>query len=142
METKDLPEILNSNVYMDLTAAKRDGNEEEDIPEILDVGDALLEDGLLAAQLLDLELEHADVLEPLVVLHLALVQHALLDLDLLVQQRQLVVPPHQLRAQDVALADHLDNMGESVLDHVRFTYTLFHEMFSKVFFEYYRFAGT
>ena len=29
METKeeDIPEILNSNVYMDLTAAKRDGNE-------------------------------------------------------------------------------------------------------------------
>ena len=27
METKDLPEILNINIYMDLTAAKRDGNE-------------------------------------------------------------------------------------------------------------------
>ena len=28
METKEaIPEILNINVYMDLTAAKRDGNE-------------------------------------------------------------------------------------------------------------------
>lgn len=77
------------------------------LPEVLDVGDGLVEDALLAAQPLDLHLEQADVLHPLGVLQLALVQDGLLDLDLLVEQRQLVVTPHQLRAQDVSLADHL-----------------------------------
>ena len=77
------------------------------IPQVIDVGDALLQDGLLASELADLQLEDADVLEPLVVLNLALVQCRLLDLDLLVQQCQFVVSSDQLRSEYVAFAYHL-----------------------------------
>ena len=76
-------------------------------PEVLDVGDPLLQDGVVTSEFLDLEFEDADVLQPLVVLDLALVQRRLLDLDLLVQQGELIVTSHQLGTQDVSLTDHL-----------------------------------
>eukprot|EP00961_Rhodomonas_salina_P192989 2604133-Rhodomonas_salina.4 len=80
------------------------------VAEHVDVGGLLLEHVQLALQVVDLELQHPDVFQPLAVLHLALVQRRLLDLDLLVQQRELVVAPNQLRAEDVALVDHLQRI--------------------------------
>ncbi|WAR21359.1 hypothetical protein MAR_015333 [Mya arenaria] len=50
---------------------------------------------------------HADVLQSLVVLDLALVQRRLLDLDLLVQQSKLVISTYKLGSKNVTLADHL-----------------------------------
>lgn len=43
---------------------------------------------------------------PVSVLYLASAQSALLDLDLLIQQRQLVIATDKLRAQDVPLTKH------------------------------------
>lgn len=68
------------------------------IPEVVHIGHALLQDGLFPPEFSDLQLEDPDVLQALVILDLAFVEHRLLDLDLLVQQGQLVVAPHQLCA--------------------------------------------
>lgn len=53
-------------------------------PELLHIGNTLGEDASLPTHLLDLQLEDADVLQSLAVLHLPLVQSGLLDLDLLI----------------------------------------------------------
>lgn len=45
-----------------------------------------------------LDLEGADLVQPVTVLRLAALQRGLLDLDLLVQQAQLLVAPHQLHS--------------------------------------------
>lgn len=82
------------------------------LPEVFHIGDALVQDSPLRPQLLDLHLKQPDVLHPLVVLGLALVQNGLLDLDLLVQQCQLVVPPHQMTSQNVPLANYLRNEND------------------------------
>eukprot|EP00964_Phaeocystis_antarctica_P122436 scaffold86114_cov74-Phaeocystis_antarctica.AAC.1 len=57
----------------------------------------------LARLLLDEGLEQPQLLEPLRVLRPPLVERALLDADALVDERELLVAPHELRAQDVAL---------------------------------------
>ena len=49
---------------------------------------------LFPAKLLDLKLEDSHVLQPLVVLALAFIEHRLLDLDLLVEQSQLIIAPN------------------------------------------------
>ena len=61
----------------------------------------------LALQVLDRQPQHPHVLQPLGVLRLARAQRRHVDLELLVQQRQLVVAADELRAHDVALVDHL-----------------------------------
>eukprot|EP00962_Isochrysis_galbana_P059495 scaffold33140_cov101-Isochrysis_galbana.AAC.2 len=75
------------------------------LPQRLKVGAARVLDVQLPAHLVELQPQQSRVLEALPVGHLAVGERALLDLDLLVQQRQLVVAPDQLRAQDVSLVD-------------------------------------
>lgn len=77
------------------------------LAQIVHVGHSIRQVLFLASQSLDLQLEYANVLDARFILHLALVQRRLLDLDLLVQQGQLVIATHQLCAQDVALLNHL-----------------------------------
>ena len=55
----------------------------------------------------DLEFEQSDVIDPVAVLLFALAERALLDADLLIQEGQLVIAPHQLGAQDVPLRHDL-----------------------------------
>jgi len=66
-----------------------------------------LDNTQLALEVGDLELEEADVLETLLILHLTLGESRLQDLDLFVEKRQLVVATNQLGAQDVTLIDHI-----------------------------------
>lgn len=65
----------------------------------INVGHAGLEDVELALQIVQLDLEHADLVQPVAILRLALGQSGVLDLDLLVQQRQLIVAPDELWAR-------------------------------------------
>ena len=44
--------------------------------------------------------------QPVSVLELPLVERALLDLDLLIQQGKLIITPYELRSQDVPLPNH------------------------------------
>ena len=66
-----------------------------------------LDNTQLALEVGDLELEEADVLETLLILHLTLGESRLQDLDLFVEKRQFVVATDQLGAQDVTLIDHI-----------------------------------
>lgn len=66
------------------------------LPEFLYISHTPGENPLFPAKLLDLKLEDSHVLHPLVVLALAFIQHRLLDLDLLIQQRQLIIAPNKL----------------------------------------------
>lgn len=75
------------------------------LPEVFHIEHGPVKDCLLSPQLFDLQLEQADVLDPLVVLDLTLVQDGLLDLDLLIKQCQFIVPPHQLSPENVPLTD-------------------------------------
>jgi hypothetical protein len=76
-------------------------------PEVSDLRGLALDDPELALQVGDLELEQADVLEALLVLHLALGKRRLQNLNLLIEKRQLVVASNQLGAQDVTLVYHV-----------------------------------
>mmetsp|Transcript_41674 Transcript_41674/g.129689 ORF Transcript_41674/g.129689 Transcript_41674/m.129689 type:complete len:223 (-) Transcript_41674:1430-2098(-) len=76
---------------------------------LLELADALrllAGDGEVALHEADGLLLPLDLVEPQFVLDLALFQRALLHLDLLVKHRQLLVPPDQLRVQDVPFAGH------------------------------------
>mmetsp|Transcript_87544 Transcript_87544/g.261119 ORF Transcript_87544/g.261119 Transcript_87544/m.261119 type:complete len:241 (-) Transcript_87544:846-1568(-) len=75
--------------------------------QVIDVRHGLPLDLQLALQGGGLDEEAAGLLQALLVCDLALLQGVLLDLDLLVKERQLVVPPNELRAKNVALADDL-----------------------------------
>lgn len=78
------------------------------LPELLHIGNALVQDALLAPLPLDLELEQPDVLHALAVVEVTLTEDGLLDPDLLIQQRSLVVAPQQLFGQVVPLSYHLN----------------------------------
>ena len=65
----------------------------------------VLQHAELALQIPELDLQHPEFVEPVLVLDLALRQDGPLDLDLLVQQRELVVPAYELGAEDVAIVD-------------------------------------
>ena len=65
----------------------------------------VLQHAELALQIPELDLQHPEFVEPVLVLDLALRQDGRLDLDLLVQQRELVVPAYELGAEDVAIVD-------------------------------------
>ena len=75
------------------------------LPEVADLRGLRLHDPQLGLQVGDFELQQPDVFKPLLVLHLTLCQSALEDLDLLVEECELVVPPDELRAEDVPLVD-------------------------------------
>lgn len=77
------------------------------LPELLCFGNALVQDALLAPLPPDLELEQPDVLHALAVVEVPFTEDGLLDPDLLVQQRSLVVAPQQLFGQVVPLPYHL-----------------------------------
>lgn len=62
----------------------------------------------LALEVVELDLEDTDLVEAVPVLRLALGQRALLNLDLLVQERELVITPNQLRACEAPLPRSLD----------------------------------
>mmetsp|Transcript_69505 Transcript_69505/g.214844 ORF Transcript_69505/g.214844 Transcript_69505/m.214844 type:complete len:568 (-) Transcript_69505:1040-2743(-) len=77
-----------------------------DLPlQALDVGDLGLRGCHVVLGLPDLCAQAVDLLHALLVLDLALLQSALLDLYLLIQQCQLLVAAYQLRSKDVALPD-------------------------------------
>mmetsp|Transcript_12902 Transcript_12902/g.46367 ORF Transcript_12902/g.46367 Transcript_12902/m.46367 type:complete len:563 (-) Transcript_12902:351-2039(-) len=59
----------------------------------------------LALEIPELDLQNPQLVQTLAVLNLPLVQDALLYLDLLVQQRELVVASDELRPEDVAVVD-------------------------------------
>jgi len=61
--------------------------------EHIDIGHRGLENVQLALEVIQLDLQHADLIQAIAVLDLALGKSALLDLDLLVQQCELVIPP-------------------------------------------------
>lgn len=77
------------------------------LPQLLCVGQSLVKDAFLASEPLDLQLEQADVFDPLLVVKVPLAQDWLLDSDLLIQQCTLVIAMQQLLAQAVPLSDHL-----------------------------------
>lgn len=79
--------------------------------EHVNVGHAALEDVQLALEVVELDLEHADLVEPVPVLYLPLAERALLDLDLLVQQSQLVVAADELRAGQ-SVAERAQRLGQ------------------------------
>lgn len=78
------------------------------LPEFLDISHTPGKNPLFPAKLLDLKLEDPHVLQPLVVLDLAFIQHRLLDLDLLIKQSQLIVATNELRPEDISLANDLE----------------------------------
>eukprot|EP00967_Tisochrysis_lutea_P017894 scaffold20262_cov17-Tisochrysis_lutea.AAC.2 len=51
----------------------------------------------LALQIVQLDLEHPDLIQPVPILRLALGQRRVLDLDLFVQQRQLIIAADELQ---------------------------------------------
>jgi hypothetical protein len=61
--------------------------------EHIDVGHRRLEDVQLPLEVIELDLEHANLVKAVPVVDLALGQGALLDLDFLIQERQLVITP-------------------------------------------------
>lgn len=61
------------------------------LPQVFCVGYGLVQDALLTLEPLDLQLEQADVFHPLVVVEVPLGQDRLLDPDLLIQQRTLII---------------------------------------------------
>lgn len=63
------------------------------LPEFVNISHTPGKNPLFPAKLLDLKFEDSHVLQPLVVLALAFIQHGLLDLDLLVEQSQLIIAP-------------------------------------------------
>ena len=64
------------------------------LPEFIDIGHTPGKNPFLPAKLLDLKFEDSHVLQPLVILALAFIQHRLLDLDLLIEQSQLIIAPN------------------------------------------------
>lgn len=78
------------------------------LPQLLRIGQSLVKDALLVSEPLDLQLEQADVFDPLLVVKVPLAQDWLLDSDLLIQQCTLVIAMQQLLAQAVPLSDHLE----------------------------------
>ena len=77
------------------------------LSEVSDLCGLRLDNTQLALEVGDLELEEADVLETLLILHLTLGESRLQDLDLFVEKSQFVVATDQLGAQDVTLIDHI-----------------------------------
>ena len=75
--------------------------------ELLNVAHLPLRDVQVPLELLDLQPQHADVHQSVPVLDLALVQGGLLDADLFVQQRELIVSADQLRPENVSLIHHV-----------------------------------
>ena len=73
--------------------------------EDVNVGHRVLQDVKLALQIVELDFQDSDLVQPVPILNLALVQGALLDLDLLIQERKLVIAANELRSKDVALID-------------------------------------
>lgn len=78
------------------------------LPQVFCIGYSHVQDILLALEPLDLQLEEADVFHPLVVVEVPLAQDRLLNPDLLIQQRTLIVAVEKLLAQVVPLSDHLE----------------------------------
>lgn len=78
------------------------------LPEFVNISHTPGKNPLFPAKLLDLKFEDSHVLQPLVVLALAFIQHRLLDLDLLIEQSQLIIAPNKLWPQDISLADDLE----------------------------------
>lgn len=83
------------------------------LPELLHISHTPGKNPLFPAKLLDLQFENSHVLHPLVVLALTLIQHGLLDLDLLIEQSQLIIAPDKLGPQDVSLTDDLERWGRA-----------------------------
>lgn len=82
------------------------------VPEVFYIGHTPRQHGLLPPHLLDLQFEYPDVLQPLCVLGLSLVQCGLVDPDLLMKQCQFVIPANELSAKDVPFIDHLGRWKE------------------------------
>ena len=74
---------------------------------VLHISYTLGEDGSLSSHFLDLQFEYADILQPLAILHLSLVQCGLLYLYLFIEQGQFIVSTDHLCSKNISLIDHL-----------------------------------
>ena len=95
-------------------------------PHVFERSKSLFHEYFRTSELLDFDLEYADVFESGVVRRLAHVHGRLQALDLLVQQTQLIIPPQQLGSEDVSLIFHLESSMETDDDEA--SHNFYHRM--------------